>query len=315
VTTWWGSRSRSQPRPRRALLAWWGAFRKGGGATVGDYYAVINVARWLSRNGMPHAVINGTDSSFGDIPTVPPDVRDDGKYDRLVFVCGPLATTRSMRRLLKTFRDLKKVAVGVSIIERASAQPMFDSVVARDSAGETTFDLALAESYAALSSPVERHFAICLRGMQKTYGRENCLSDTADSVLVGIAKQNDPSYATIDTVLHPDNGIAKIESDFASTSVLATTRMHGALFSLASRVPFLAVDQIRGGAKVSRLMLEIDWPWSVRADSLDRRAVEAAAAKLLSSGWTQDMEHRRTHAITLSRAALERSGHAILAAN
>ena len=271
---WRGAPVRSHSR--RVLLAWWGAFANGGGATLGDFHAVANVARWLGEHGVQSTIINGTRADFADIATAPPDISDDGTYGCLAFVCGPLVLNRGMRKLLRTFRHMPKAAVGVSVIDGKDINGRFDRIVARDSSEATEFDLALAyESDKPLvTASRKRRLALCLRGMQKTYGAENCLSDLADDLFNEIAAAETDGHLVIDTVIHAGNEVADIERGFATASVLCTTRMHGTIFALTNRIPFVAIDQIRGGAKVARIMDRVGWPWAYRADTMNADAVK-----------------------------------------
>lgn len=313
---WWSRQSRfAGTRPKSVLLTWWGSFPGGRGATLGDYHAVANVARWLRDREIAHQIVNGTSAAFPADQVVGPDARDDGKHSVLAFVCGPLSLTRGMRRMLREFRDLRKIAVGVSVIEPDLAGPYYDTVVARDSSAGTTFDLALAfgDVDPKLPLPNKSELALCLRGMQKTYGKENCLSDIVDELLAATALVKDRAPPKlIDTEIAPGNNVSSIENAFATSSIVCTTRMHGALFSLLSRVPFIAIDQIRGGAKVSRLMREVGWRWSFLAESLRVEDIDRALDEFTALGWTDDMEARRTHAIALSQAALDTAGQAIV---
>ena len=315
-TRWWPFHGPAANRPARVLLLWWGSFPGGGGATIGDYHAVANVAGWLRDHDVDCEIMNGVDETFPGLATVGPDERDFGRYSTLAFVCGPLVLTHKLKRILWRFRDLTKVAVGISDLGDERVTRLFDEVIVRDGPRFTTFDLALANprDISRAVPPRGTHPAICLRGMQKTYGKENCLSNEADSLICGAIESRFGEAAPIDTQFRPANGLAKIEREFAAASLVVTTRMHGALFALANRTPFVAVDQIRGGAKVSRLMQEIAWPWSYRVDRMKPGDLDRAIDALSATGWTSEMEERRTKAMELSRNAVDLAGAAIMRA-
>jgi hypothetical protein len=42
--------------------------------------------------------------------------------------------------------------------------------------------------------------------------------------------------------------------------------MHGALLSLALGIPFIPIDQIRGGAKMTAVLRAVEWPLVLSVD-------------------------------------------------
>ncbi|MBO0748756.1 MAG: hypothetical protein J2O47_10410, partial [Acidimicrobiaceae bacterium] len=124
---------------RRALVAGWFSLPDGE-ATAGDLDAARTVSGWLTKAGVPHDVAYSP--AFGDVLTL--DDADPRSYTDLVFACGPAAGA-PLDRLLTRFAHCRRIAVGVSVPDRASAA-RFDEVVARDGQDlASTADLAFAE--------------------------------------------------------------------------------------------------------------------------------------------------------------------------
>jgi polysaccharide pyruvyl transferase WcaK-like protein len=63
--------------------------------------------------------------------------------------------------------------------------------------------------------------------------------------------------------------------------LVITTRLHGAVLALKNGVPVLALDSVRGGAKVLRQMQTIDWPWRFEVSSVSTDALDEAFDQLL----------------------------------
>lgn len=309
-----GEPSRTE-RPPRVILVWWGGLPGGGrGATIGDYHAIDNVARWLRDHDVACDIMSDVAGvSFQDVPTVTPGNPERQRYTALAFVCGPLVITSRLRRILKRFRGVPAIAVGVSDVGDHDAPRYFREVVVRDGPNPATFDLALAHADETGANDVQRRArpAVCLRGMQKTYGKKNCLSVETDRLIMSTMNARWDDITVVDTEFRPDNGLAAIEDSFKHASLLVTTRLHGALFALANRVPFVAIDQIRGGAKVMQLMRETKWPCAYRFEDLRPDILGDVVDTLAASGWTSEMEALRSRAIRLSRAAVDQAGGSI----
>jgi hypothetical protein len=306
---WKGGRRRpaNQPLRDRVILLWWGSF-PGGGGTIGDYFSVLNLADRLAATGLKCDILSGAGLRFGDHTVHKPGSDDPGAYDAAIFVCGPMILRGRMRRLLRRYRRCLLLAIAISITgKKSELEPWFDAILERDSNSAVGFDLALAGQYVVQRERLDGVPAICLRGKQRDYGPSSDMSETIDATVRSMANTW-PRHRTIDTVIRTDNPIDEIEAQFADTSFLVTTRLHGALFALRDRVPFVAIDQIRGGAKVARLMSRIGWPFLVTSEGTELSDdLKSMASRAAAAGWTEEMERARGRAMTFSREAMDAS--------
>jgi hypothetical protein len=297
---------------KRILIVWWGSSR-GGAPTIGDYLAVSNVVEALNARGAQVEVAAHRPFDCHGVPVVNWWRASPLRYRSVVFVCGPLSDELYFRLLFSKFYLARKVAVGVSVVDRKQlVVRLLNEIVARDGLEESYFDLALAGELAA--SPTKRSdVVICLRGYQTEYGNEACHSERLDRVLCNVAERLGLPVRMVSTIVDPEsNSIAAINQLFANAKIVLTTRLHGALLSLQHKVPFVAVDQIEGGAKLSAVIGRLGWE-HLYPSSVDETTLYEACMAILGS---RDIDERvrvaAVQAQELSRLALERSVEAIL---
>lgn len=291
---------------RRVLLLWWGAFPEGGD-TVGDYHSVRNLADALAARGLSCDVMSGAGLDFGPHRVVP-FMGAGPAYAAAAFVCGPFVPRARIRKLLKPLARVPKAGLAISVIgPRRDTLAWFDAMIERDSDDTVNFDLSLAgaEPPPRPLDAAGRRLSICLRGRQKEYGKAANLSEVADAAIVGAASAVEPDFQRIDTVLSPSNPIELVERQIAGTSLLMTTRLHASLFALFYRVPFIALDQVKGSAKVTRLLRRTGWEHIHPADAFDAEQLRVLAEAVRAAGWTGAMEEARARAIALSREMLD----------
>ena len=283
--------------------------------TVGDVMALYNVATRLVQHGLQPRIAWGgnlfeLDPLRVDIRAVPPE-----SVDCLVFACGPLAEFTAV--LCQRFEGARKIAVGVSLIERLGTEKLFDAVVPRDSAALSTFDLAVAD----IGWPhlyVDRHhqapgLGICLVGRQAEYFASD-KSNTIAAMIEGLKSEFRLPTAELNTLIYPARpNIYCAEMELQSRQILVTTRMHATLLSVFHRLPVISIDQIAGGAKVTRLnsMVGVD---TIRvSDDMGERLLEALRNALSTRGESiRPSMAQREKLIALSRDALEASVATIL---
>jgi hypothetical protein len=299
-------------RSPRVALSWWGAID---GTTIGDLYALENVSNALTQRDVAHVVL----SRF-PVRVHAPVVGDPSLLsqvvDQIVHVCGPLVDHPKMRFILS--RGRRRTAVGVSVLEHAETiNRMFQTIVARDGLAPETFDLALAR-YKETSMPAPKaraatvEAAICLRGGQGEYAGRRVLHERAEQLFLDSLKSRGATVRTVHTQLRSGNPESGILASFAEADVIVTTRMHGALFALASGTPVVALDQIAGGAKVSSVLTRTGWPLVFNADSVSPSDIDRALDAALSPEILPVVERCRADAIRRSVAALEASVEAIV---
>ncbi|RYE51294.1 MAG: hypothetical protein EOP21_01755 [Hyphomicrobiales bacterium] len=290
------------------MLIWWGSF-KGGGATLGDLWAVNNLSADLNRHGIGHQIIS---SSFD----WPGHRRVEHLFylrhpKLLVFVCGPLASWRKLNDFLDIHSGAGLIAAGVSVLaNQPTMVQRFDRIVARDGVAGATFDLAISKVTPPIASEGIRRVGLCLRGRQNEFGRAT-LHDKAEAMILALIGRHKLEVLDIDTVLRPGNMPADIEAAFNSVDCVLTTRMHGGLMSLAAGKPVIAIDQVPGTAKVSEVMGRTGWPHVFSAAAVDDDQLEASFASFSSPGARAVISDAQQRMLRLSTDARSASVAAI----
>lgn len=296
------------------VLVWWGSYGYRGGPTLGDLLAVDNLSARLAAENIEHAVVSHPEFGFaGHFPVE--DIYKIAPARKVVFVCGPLTDNRDLRDFLAIHRKARKIAVGVSVLENHDRMNRrFDCIVGRDGVERSTFDLAISEITPppATFTKKPQTIGICVRGKQTEYGKARvALSDKASSIFDGLAADSGLRPVVIDTVLTRDNPAEAIAARFHAVDIVLTTRMHGALLSLAAGKPVIAIDQIPGGAKVSAVVGKTGWPFVYRAEEVSENML-AGVLKELLMGAARDriiaaqsaIEKLTEHALTTSVGAI-----------
>ena len=307
---------------RRILLAWWGSM-PGAHATIGDMLALRSVAGWAVANGLQPVIAALREGTVVSLPAVDWRQVEPADLSAFCFVCGPLLPNRVLQGMLERFASRPKLALGVSVLH-LSRTDLFDGILVRDSDAETSFDLATSsindfEKLFPRGEPPSPppggplRIGLCLRGPQREYGgAEICRDDIVSAALAALESNLSARWHTIDTRPQPpSNTVPMIIGGFRQSDLVITTRMHGALLSLACGRPVVAIDQIASGRKVARLMKKIDFPFLLQVEDLtpDRlaRAVESALAAQRDL-WAE-LGRRAT---AEADAALEQAGRLIL---
>lgn len=295
---------------RIAYLAWWGALDRGG-ETIGDLFALRRVAKLAATHCEEVVVLSKVAyAELQDIAMVMSDWSSlaPQRQDALIFACGPIIQgSSSFRDLIYTFRDCRKIGVGLSVLPQSSTdfwQP-FDQLIARDGVVGSVGDLAF--SSRSSSYDPAGPLGICLRGAQREYGVGMCLHKRAAELANLAIEEADRSHVYLDTRLHGDPAAAeRIINEFASCAVIFTTRLHGCLLALSLGIPFIAVDQIKGGAKVLSEAARLGWGAAWGAD-------DAGAARFLMD-WASSLE-ALGRSVPLARCLLDdcitRAEHAV----
>lgn len=201
-------------------------------------------------------------------------------YEAMIFICGPLVDTPLITNLVNLFKDIKRIAVNVSILDNMQYMSnYFDVVIQRDSIDCVRFDLAL-------GSPVNRTpvAGVILVGIQREY--ETCKHDLARNLVLDSLASIGVAPIMIDTKL-PNNeyglsSVEQIESVISKMDIVVTTRLHGAVLSIRNNVPFIAIDQIVPEGKVTRQLRAIGWKQWFHIESLDVETLSSAILYLLS---------------------------------
>ena len=257
----WALMSSDRPVPRRgarALVAGWFSFEEMG-ATAGDLLVKDVVCRWLDESGLKYDVALAHPFSGGtDWHTADPSA-----YSHVVFVCGPFGNGSPLTEFLPRFSGCRLIGVDLSMLQPLHQWNPFDLLLERDSSRAVRPDVAfLSEgSLTPVVGLVRAHD-------QTEYGSRSAhpeVNEALDRLLV----PGEFAVVDIDTRLDRNatgqRTAAEVESVIARMDVVVTTRLHGLVLALKNGVPALAVDPIRGGAKIKRQAQAIGWPWCFEA--------------------------------------------------
>ena len=299
-------------RGERILVAWWGT-SKHGSPTIGDHMAVSNIALALRQSGAEVDVASYDRVECGDANIVNWMSINPKAYRCVAFVCGPLSNEIYFRLFFFRFRRARKVAVGVSVIDPTlPGTRLFDEIIARDGMPQESFDLALAASPQQIIHRQRRHIAVCLRGHQSEYGDANCYSTRVDNMILEVARQFGDHVEHINTVVGKDNSVQRIHQSFADAKLVITTRLHGALLALHHCTPFVAIDQIKGGRKVTSVLGRVPWNHVYPFD-IDKLTLEKVCRDVISGPSIMHCVYEASQcARELSQQALRDAVHVIL---
>ena len=259
-------------------LAFWGSCRHDRAhLTIGDISSVQAFYRGFHERGLPARILFEGDYPTSGVQTVDPASCDPGSFSAFVFVCGPLHANWSAGDFFGRFSCIPRLALNVSKVhESGGAENLFDLIIWRDSSDVRTFDVAIdprGRRRSATKSP-RRGLSVCLVTDQPEYGAAGATSQAAlDLIDEAITISGRERVGDISTVLGTQS-LAQIEDAFSSREMIVTTRLHGSLFAIRNGVPIVAIDQVKGGAKVGRIIgEELGWPFTRKLEDLNFRTV------------------------------------------
>ena len=260
---------------KRILVGWYGSIP--GHGTIGDLRSLESVVSHLAGRG--HEVRHATAAHF----EIPGSERIDWRqaspddFDGVIFVCGPILKNHPQTREFFDRYALNNIAgVGVSLLpeEHVNHYNPFNLVLARQGGPRDFGDLAIV---APRMVKREQHgtgtpsIGLALRGPQGEYGHERCMWRQTNSLLSevahGLARETNGKVLPIENHLKY-SGLtpAEIEDRYLACDLILTSRFHGAVTAMGYDRPFIAVDQISGGAKVYPLLTGLGWPHVYKID-------------------------------------------------
>jgi hypothetical protein len=248
----------------RVLVTSWASFLHGE-ATAGDVLGVRRVREALSTHGIPSDAAWSPRFQPGGLRL---EDAEPANYTHLVFVCGP-AHGRQVRELHERFAGCRRIAVGVSVLDRADpAVTGFHEVLPRDDARSATPDLSLTTHTRRV--PVVGVVFAPGQGEYGARGRHDRVHEAIGRWLCTL----DCARLPLDTRLDPGQWWSCATADqFASLvarmDAVVTTRLHGLVLALRAGRPALAVDPIAGGGKVTAQARALDWPALVSAEEAE----------------------------------------------
>jgi hypothetical protein len=228
------------------------------------------------------------------------------EFDVFIFVCGPILKYHDQTQtLFKKFDGILKIGVGVSLFpsDHFNYLNPFNEVLAREGANESFEDVAIVAPPSIHRPQCIRRqsptIGISLRGMQSEYGDNVCLWELTEKIAHEAAKRLISEYGGRIIIIENHlqrSGLTQeaIESIYADCDLIITSRFHGAMVALRHIVPFIAIDQIKGGAKVLNLVGSMSWPYVYQVGDVDSSRVFSDATKLLEGGCDQMLFDVRT---------------------
>jgi hypothetical protein len=253
----------------RALLAGWFSFEQMG-ASAGDLMARDLVYQWLQEVGVNLDIATAAPFAGGvDWTAVAPE-----RYSHVVFVCGPFGNGPPVDAMLDRFAHCDKIGVNLSMLQDLKQWNPFDLLLERDSSTTARPDLVFLSRTDRV--PV---VGVILAHRQKEYG-QRAMHDAINEVIHRVLKDRGAAVVPIDTRLDANaNGLttpAQVESVIAKMDAVVTTRLHGTVLAIKNGVPPVAIDPVRGGAKVERQATIIGWPVCISAkDATEANLTEA----------------------------------------
>ena len=288
------------------VILWWGIFPWG--ATIGDYHAVTNLSAALTRRGHRHSILSHPDYGFQDHTAVEDLEKIKRNIKTIVFVCGPLTEHGKLTRFFADHPGARKIAVAVSVLKnQQSMNRRFDRILARDGQSPSYFDLAIAAVEEPVQPALDRRpvVGLCLRGNQSDHGKGVARFERAGEIFRSAIGRLDADVIEIDTVIRGTNKLPDIEAKFPAVDVMATTRLHGALFALAAGKPVFALDQIPGGAKVTAALEKAEWPHVSNVDAASEADVTAKLRMMVDELPAEAVRRSQKRILQLSRDTLE----------
>ena len=247
-----------QPRPGADVLVTGWFSWPNCSATVGDVLAADVVCRWLDEAGRVYDVARAGPLLGGvDFLHV-----DPARYRDVVFVCGPMHSQTTIDELLDRFPDSRHLAVDVSMIEPLAAWNPFDVVIERDSDRAARPDLAF-----AAPTPAVPLVGVSFVEPYPAEYPERDMQGAARAAVDDLVAASDAAFVEIDTRLEERfRRPVDIETLISRLDAMITTRMHGLVLALKHGVPVIAVDPVRGGAKIMAQARTTGWPGAVPAE-------------------------------------------------
>lgn len=270
------SRSSSAPSTPRVLVAGYFSF-DGNVTTAGDLLAAEVAVGWLDRAGIDHDVARAPKYGAG----VDWKQADPAAYSHLLWVCGPVGQGPRQTALRDRFAAARKVAVDVSLLDELAGWQPYDAVVERDSARRARPDISLLAENAL--PPV---VGLCVIAGQREYGERGRHQEVVGA-FQELVSSRPMATVKIDTVIKPGRAgrrtATEVEALLARVDAVLTNRLHGLVLAIKHGVPVVAVDGVRGGAKLTRQAQALGWPALIAAEDLTIEALARALDFCLSA--------------------------------
>jgi hypothetical protein len=274
---------------RKALIVGWFSFEQMG-ASAGDLLARDLTCDWLRAAGWEFDVAHAPPFAGGiDWRTASP-----GGYARVIFVCGPFGNGPPLLDFLGRFKRRPMIGLNLTMLQPLEEWNPFRLLLERDSSAARRPDMCFASE-----QPHVPVVGLVLIDTQPEY--EDDMMHVANEAIARLVASREMSIVRIDTRLDVNTtGLRtprEIESLIARMDTVISTRLHGMVLAIKNAVPVLAIDAVRGGAKVLNQAKAIRWPTCFTADQLDDRALSDALDTCLGAAGRQTARECRDYAI------------------
>jgi hypothetical protein len=249
-------------------------------STIGDHDSLEVVKRWIRDAGGDYTVAPFKASIRDRIEgAIDPQKADPSEYTHVIVVCGPCWKPFYTRRApidARKFAHCRFIGINLSMIDPLASWNPFDDLIERDSDLNHRPDLTFLWERTLV--PV---VGVCLVHPQKAYG-DRQLHDRANLAIRRFLSTRELATVEIDTAWPAflnRTGLrtpAEIEALIARVDVLLTTRLHGMAYALKRGVPVVAVDAIRGGAKVTAQARSLGWSQIIDSETITDEKLSAA---------------------------------------
>ncbi|RUV06877.1 hypothetical protein EOA60_15505 [Mesorhizobium sp. M1A.F.Ca.IN.020.06.1.1] len=312
------------------LLCWYGSLE--GNGTVGDLFAVQSVADRLKAAGIgfTHLTASSAFDISGHRTTWEEAIEND--YTTLVFVCGPVIKSHPIvDTVIRRFPSLRKIGVSVSQFapDHANYVQPFDTVLAREGSRQRFEDVAILAPQPVIQKHVRELdkrlvVGLVLRGEQGEYGPQTSLHVRTSALVVHVleslaAKHRVETVEVEHHLARAGRRPSEIEALYSSCDLVLTSRFHGAILAMRNEIPFIAIDQIRGGGKLTNLLSTSGWPFVYRIEQANIQEVSRAALELahghngdLLRNVTERAKTRATETLNALEELLETKAPAML---
>jgi len=209
--------------------------------------------------------------SIEDIEITSLEILRAQDLDSMIFVCGPIVDDwRPFQDLIRVMQlnEIPFIGVNVSIL-KPQTNP-FTKTIAREGLSKSFFDLSplqtadgnfLAHFKRKLQVKKSIKVGVVLRGHQIEYGEERCNCEVAKQLIYHALEKLEFDAIEICHIDHKlkENALSVSEYDqlYQSLDFVLTTRFHGAIMAVRNLIPFIAIDQIEGGMKVTSLLRDL----------------------------------------------------------
>jgi len=253
----------------KVLISGWFSFELMG-ATAGDLMARDVVIRWLDEKNIVYDVAVASPFEGGiDWREADPEY-----YSHVIFICGPFGNGEPITEFLAHFNGCRLVGVNISMLDPLEIWNPFDLILERDSNKNTRPDITFLSNQDKV--PI---IGLVLVDPQKEY-KKRAMHHQANESIMHLLEKKTGAIVRIDTRLDENRtglrSAAEIESLISKMDIVVTTRLHGTVFAIKNGVPVVAVDPIKGGAKISKQAKNIGWPVVFTADNIQPEELSKA---------------------------------------